>query len=79
MTRDNIGWGAPRIHGELKMLGIQVSESTVTKYMIRLQKPPSQTLKTFLLLDRDSIYGAQFRNRVKASGTDHEYARFTAA
>jgi hypothetical protein len=47
--------------------------------MIRLQKPPSQTLKTFLLRDRDSIYDAQFRNRVKASGTDHEYARFTAA
>ncbi len=43
MSRDNIGWGAPAtarllprapIHGELKMLGIQVSESTVAKYMI---------------------------------------------
>jgi hypothetical protein len=47
MSRNNIGWGAPRIHGELKMLGIQVSESTVAKYMIRHQKPPSQTWKTF--------------------------------
>ena len=29
MSRNNIGWGAPRIHGELQMLGIQVSEATV--------------------------------------------------
>jgi putative transposase len=28
MSRDNVGWGAPRIHGELRMLGIDVSEST---------------------------------------------------
>ena len=38
---------APRIHGELQMLGIGVSESTVAKYMIRHRKPPSQTLRTF--------------------------------
>ena len=38
----------PRIHGELKMLGIRVSESTVAKYMIRHRKPPSQTWRTFL-------------------------------
>lgn len=48
MSRNNIGWGAPRIHGELKMLGIRVSESTVAKYMISHRKPPSQTWKTFL-------------------------------
>ena len=48
MSRNNIGWGAPRIHGELKMLGIRVSESTVAKYMIRHRKPPSQTWRTFL-------------------------------
>jgi putative transposase len=48
MSRNNIGWGAPRIHGELQMLGIRVSESTVAKYMIRHRKPPSQTWKTFL-------------------------------
>jgi hypothetical protein len=48
MSRNNIGWGAPQIHGELQMLGIQVSESTVAKYMIRPRKPPSQTWKTFL-------------------------------
>ena len=32
MSRDNVGWGAPRIHGELLMLGIDVSEPTVAKY-----------------------------------------------
>jgi hypothetical protein len=48
MSRDNIGWGAPRIYGELRMLGIQVSQATVAKYMIRHRKPPSQTWKAFL-------------------------------
>lgn len=35
MSRNNIGWGAPRIQGQLQMLGIQVSDATVAKYMIR--------------------------------------------
>ena len=48
MSRNNIGWGAPRIHGELQMLGIRVSESTVVKYMVRHRNPPSQTWRTFL-------------------------------
>jgi len=48
MSRDNIGWGAPRIHGELQMLGSGVSESTVANYMIRHRKTPSQTWRTFL-------------------------------
>jgi len=48
MSRNNIGWGAPRIHGELQMLGIQVSESTIARYMARHHKPPSQTWRTFL-------------------------------
>lgn len=32
MSRDNVGWGAPRIHGEIAMLGINVSQATVAKY-----------------------------------------------
>jgi putative transposase len=48
MSRDNIGWGAPRIHGELQMLGIHISQATVAKYMIHHPKPPSQTWRTFL-------------------------------
>jgi len=60
MSRNNIGWGAPRIHGELKMLGIQISESTVAKYMIRHSNPPSQTWRTFLENHTDCIAGIDF-------------------
>ena len=48
MQASNIGWGAPRIHGELRKLGIEVSQSTVSKYMQHPKKPPSQTWRTFL-------------------------------
>jgi len=48
MCKDNPTWGAPRIHGELLMLGIDVSESTVGRYMIRTGGPRSQGWKTFL-------------------------------
>ena len=48
MQAANIGWGAPRIHGELLKLGIEVSEATVFKYMLHSRKPPSQTWLTFL-------------------------------
>ena len=34
-------WGAPRSHGELLKLGLTVSQSTVAKYVVRCQKPPS--------------------------------------
>jgi len=43
MCRANPLWGAPRIHGELLKLGIEVSEATVSKYMIKRRGPPSQT------------------------------------
>jgi putative transposase len=41
-------WRAPRIHGELKMLGIAISERTVSRILRGLRRPPSQTWKTFL-------------------------------
>ena len=41
-------WGAPRIHGELLKLGIDVLQTTVAKYMARGRRPPSQGWKTFL-------------------------------
>jgi hypothetical protein len=41
-------WRAPRIHGELKMLGITISERTVSRILCRVQRPPNQTWKTFL-------------------------------
>jgi putative transposase len=48
MCRENPGWGAPRIHGELLKLGIDIGESSVSKYLVRSRKPPSQTWRTFL-------------------------------
>jgi putative transposase len=48
MCRENPGWGAPRIHGELLKLGIDLGESSVSKYMVRGRKPPSQIWRTFL-------------------------------
>jgi hypothetical protein len=48
MSRENPLWGAPRIHGELLKLGIDVAETSVSKYMVRHRQPPSQTWRTFL-------------------------------
>jgi putative transposase len=48
MCRENPLWGAPRIHGELLKLGINIAESSVSKYMPRCRKPHSQTWRTFL-------------------------------
>jgi hypothetical protein len=48
MSRDNSLWGAPRIHGELLKLGIDIGETSVSKYMVRRRRPPSQTWRTFL-------------------------------
>jgi len=48
MSRENPLWGAPRIHGELLKLSIDIGETSVGKYMARLLKPPSQTWRTFL-------------------------------
>ena len=48
MSRANPLWGAPRIPGELLKLGVAVSQATVSKYMVRPRRPPSQAWRTFL-------------------------------
>src|SRR5882757_5502774 len=48
MSLANRLWGAPRIHGELLKLGIEVAQSTVAKYIAKRGRRPSQTWKTFL-------------------------------
>jgi transposase InsO family protein len=48
MSKENPLWGAARIHGELPMLGIEVAQSTVARYMTKRQGPASQSWKTFL-------------------------------
>ena len=48
MQAANMGWGAPRIHGELLKLGFEISQATVSKYLMRRAKPPSQSWRSFL-------------------------------
>ena len=48
MSVDNPLWGAPRIHGELLKLGFEVAQSSVAKYIVKRDGPPSQGWLTFL-------------------------------
>ncbi len=48
MSNANPLWGAPRIHGELLKLGIEISQATVAKYMVRRRGTPSPTWRSFL-------------------------------
>jgi len=53
-------WRAPRIHGELKMLGIAISERTVSRILRGLRRPPTQTWKTFLHNHADQSVSIDF-------------------
>ena len=55
MSKENPLWGASRIHGELLMLGFEVAQSTVSKYLVCGGAPPSQTWKTFLRNNAQAI------------------------
>ena len=48
MSRENLLWGAPRIHGELLKLGFELAQSSVAKYMVKRRGAPSQGWRTFL-------------------------------
>jgi transposase InsO family protein len=60
MARENPTWGAPRIHGELLMLGLQVAQATVSRYMPLRRKPPSQTWRAFLLNHTQDLVSIDF-------------------
>ncbi|MBA3641665.1 MAG: hypothetical protein H0W53_20825 [Acidobacteria bacterium] len=60
MSDANPRWGAPRIHGEWLKLGIDLSQATVAKYMVRRRQPPSQTWRTFLANHRAQLVAADF-------------------
>ena len=60
MSRENPIWGAPRIHGELLKLGIDIGETSVSKYMMRRRRPPSQTWRTFLENHVQSLVSVDF-------------------
>src|SRR5262245_24264670 len=60
MARENPVRGAPRIHGELLKLGLDVSQAAVAKYMARPRTPPSQSWRTFLTNHLQQIAAADF-------------------
>jgi len=60
MSRENPLWGVPRIQAELRLLGLDLAESTVAKYRIRSSTSPSQTWKTFLANHAKQIAAIDF-------------------
>ena len=48
MSRENPTWGRRRIRSELQLLGYEIAELAVAKYMVRGRKPPSQGWRVFL-------------------------------
>src|SRR5215467_1086613 len=61
MTAENPTCGAPRIHGELLMLGFAVSERTISRWMKRVPRdPPAQRWRVFLAHHREAIAAMDF-------------------
>ena len=62
MAEENAGWGAPKIHGELQKLGLELSERTVARYLrhIRRRGDPGKTWLTFLHNHREVIAAFDF-------------------
>jgi hypothetical protein len=61
MNAANPLWGAPRIHGEILKLGIEVSQATVAKYMVRKRGAPSPTWRSFLRNHAEGIAAIDIR------------------
>src|SRR6266851_6073573 len=60
MSRENTRWGAPRIQAELRILGHDVAQSTVAKYLARGPKAPSPTWRSFLNNHIESLAAVDF-------------------
>ena len=60
MMKEKPTWGAPRIWPERLLLGHDVAEATVAKYVVRPRKPPSQTWRTFLASHFPDIAACDF-------------------
>jgi hypothetical protein len=69
MAHENLTWGAPRIHGELLKLGVDVSERTVSRYLSRLRRNGNagQRWRTFLKNHPESIAGMDFFTVITAN------------
>jgi len=62
MVKENPTWGAPRIHGELQMLGFDVSERTISRWMRRAPRNPEPAKRwlAFLRNHREAIAAMDF-------------------
>ena len=62
MVAENPTWGAPRIHGELLMLGFDLSEPTVSRWVRRAPRRPDPAKRwlTFLRNHREAIAAMGF-------------------
>jgi hypothetical protein len=68
MARENLLWGAPRIHGELLMLGFKVSQATVSRYLSTLHRPRGQSWRTFI---RNQALGFSYRDELEYGDQDY--------
>jgi putative transposase len=79
MAATNPLWGAPRIHGELLKLGMDVAERTVSRLILKRRPPPSQTWRTFLANHvRDLVALDFFTVPTAGLRTEHPTAHWTA-
>jgi putative transposase len=62
MVVENPTWGAPRIHGELRMLGFDLSERTISRWMKRAPRDPDRAKRwlVFLRNHREAIAAMDF-------------------
>ena len=62
MVAENASWGAPRIYGELLMLGFEVSERTISRWMKRAPRAPDPAKRwlAFLRNHREAIAAMEF-------------------
>jgi hypothetical protein len=62
MVAENPTWGAPRIHGELKMLGYEISERTVLRWMRKAPRStePARRWAAFLSNHREAVAAMDF-------------------
>jgi transposase InsO family protein len=62
MVVENPTWGAPRIHGELRMLGFELSQRTISRWMKRAPRDPDRAKRwlAFLRNHREAIAAMDF-------------------
>jgi hypothetical protein len=62
MAIENSGWGAPRIHGELRKPGFEISERTIARYLrhVRRRGDPARRWRAFLANHREAFDAMDF-------------------